>query len=43
MTTVIRLLNDEYFVAMALRPTGNLGKARYLLRVQANELLERLS
>ncbi|HMI91501.1 MAG TPA: hypothetical protein VK509_09075 [Polyangiales bacterium] len=43
MTTVIRLLNDEYFVAMALRPSGNVGKARYLLRVQAPELLERLS
>ena len=43
MITVIRLLNDEYFVAMALRPSGNVGKARYLLRVQASELLERLS
>jgi predicted regulator of Ras-like GTPase activity (Roadblock/LC7/MglB family) len=43
MTTVIRLLNDEYFVAMALEPAGNFGKARYLLRVQAPKLLERLS
>jgi predicted regulator of Ras-like GTPase activity (Roadblock/LC7/MglB family) len=43
MTTVIRLLNDEYFVAMALEPSGNFGKARYLLRVQAPKLLERLS
>jgi predicted regulator of Ras-like GTPase activity (Roadblock/LC7/MglB family) len=43
MITVIRLLNDEYFVAMALAPSGSLGRARYLLRVQANKLLERLS
>lgn len=43
MTTVIRLLNDEYFVVMALEPSGNFGKARYLLRVQAPKLLERLS
>jgi len=42
MTTVMRLLNDEYFVAMALRPTGNVGKARYLLRLRAPELLEGL-
>lgn len=43
MTTVIRLLNEEYFVAMALAPGGSLGKARYLLRVQGSKLLERLS
>ena len=43
MITVIRLLNDEYFVAMALSPSGSVGRARYLLRVQATKLLERLS
>ena len=43
MTTVIRLLNDEYFVALAIRPSGNLGKARYMLRLQAPKLLEGLS
>ncbi|MFI5309180.1 MAG: roadblock/LC7 domain-containing protein [Polyangiales bacterium] len=43
MTTVIRLLNDEYFVAMALQPAGNFGKARYLLRMTAPALLEKLS
>ena len=37
MTTVIRLLNDEYFVAMALSPTGNVGKARYLLRRRSQQ------
>src|SRR5512139_3749031 len=29
MTTVIRLLNAEYFVAITLKPGGNVGKARY--------------
>jgi predicted regulator of Ras-like GTPase activity (Roadblock/LC7/MglB family) len=43
MTTVIRLLNEEYFVALAIAPNGNLGKGRYLLRVQAPKILESLS
>jgi hypothetical protein len=43
MTTVIRLLNDDYFVAMTLRPGGNYGKARYLLRANAGKLLGELT
>jgi predicted regulator of Ras-like GTPase activity (Roadblock/LC7/MglB family) len=43
MTTLIRLINDEYFVAVAIKPNGNLGKARYLLRTQALKLLEHLT
>jgi hypothetical protein len=39
----MRLLNEEYFVAVAMRPQGNLGKARYLLRTQAPKLLENLT
>ena len=39
MTTVIRLLNNEYFVAVAIKPDGNTGKARYLLRTVAGKLL----
>ena len=39
MTTVVRLLNEEYFVAVTLSPHGNAGKARYLLRLSAGELL----
>ena len=31
----MRALNDEYFLAFAVRPTGNFGKARYVLRVLA--------
>ncbi len=43
MTTLMRLINDEYFVALAIAPTGNLGKARFLLRLQASKLLENLT
>ena len=42
MTTVIRLLNDDYFVAMSIAPSGNFGKARYLLRTNAPKFLESL-
>jgi len=42
MTTVIRLLNESYFIALALAPNGNLGKGRYLLRVNAHKLVESL-
>lgn len=43
MVTVMRLLNDEYFVALALSPDGNIGKGRFLLRLQAGKLLETLA
>ena len=43
MTTVIRLINDEYFIAVVVAPTGNFGKARFLLRTQAPKLLESLT
>ncbi|HEX5659696.1 MAG TPA: hypothetical protein VFX59_21020 [Polyangiales bacterium] len=43
LTTVIRLLNDEYFIALTLSPNANTGKGRYLLRVAAPRLLEELS
>jgi predicted regulator of Ras-like GTPase activity (Roadblock/LC7/MglB family) len=39
MTTLVRLLNDEYFVAVTLRPDGNFGKARFLLRTSGSKLL----
>ena len=42
MTTVIRLLNESYFIALAMSTTGNLGKGRYLLRVNATNLVESL-
>jgi predicted regulator of Ras-like GTPase activity (Roadblock/LC7/MglB family) len=32
MAAVLRVVNDEYFVAMTLTPEGNVGKARFILR-----------
>lgn len=43
MVTVVRLLNDQYFVAVTLRPGGNSGKARYQLRIRAASLIDDLS
>ncbi len=43
LTTVIRVLNDEYFVAVTLRPDGNYGKARFLLRTASSKLLSELT
>jgi predicted regulator of Ras-like GTPase activity (Roadblock/LC7/MglB family) len=42
LTTVIRLLNKEYFVALTLAPTGNFGKGRFLLRTLTPKLLTEL-
>jgi predicted regulator of Ras-like GTPase activity (Roadblock/LC7/MglB family) len=42
LTTVVRMLSEEYFVALAVAPGGNVGKARYLLRVSAPKLIENL-
>jgi len=36
--TVARLISPEYYMVVALSPGGNLGKARYLLRVTAPRL-----
>ena len=41
-TTVIRLINDDYFVAVTIRPEGNYGKARFLLRTRVPELASEL-
>ena len=43
LVTLIRVINDTYFVAMALSPSGNLGKGRYLLRVLAPQLADELA
>ncbi len=42
IATVLRIVNKEYFVAIALLPQGNMGKARYLLRMQTPKILELL-
>ena len=43
LSTILRIINDDYFVAMALRPDGNLGKARYTLRLLDREFYRELS
>lgn len=37
---IIRVLSDEFFAAFVLPKNANLGKARYLLRAKAFELVE---
>jgi hypothetical protein len=40
--TVLRPLTPEYFVALSLKPGGNLGKGRYLMRVIGPKLIAEL-
>lgn len=42
MITLIRTLGDSYFLAIAMRPEGNIGKGRYLMRTAAPKLLAEL-
>jgi predicted regulator of Ras-like GTPase activity (Roadblock/LC7/MglB family) len=42
LVTIIRLLGDSYFLALTLRPDGNFGKGRYLMRTAAPKLLAEL-
>lgn len=42
IVTLIRVVNDTYFVTLTLEPRGNLGKARYLLRLLAPKLAREL-
>jgi predicted regulator of Ras-like GTPase activity (Roadblock/LC7/MglB family) len=37
---LLRRLNDEYFFVLIIKPDGNFGKGRFLLRVSAPRLLE---
>lgn len=39
---LIRVVNDEYFIAMTLELDGNFGKARYMLLRDAPKLVEEL-
>jgi predicted regulator of Ras-like GTPase activity (Roadblock/LC7/MglB family) len=42
LVTILRTLGDSYFIAVALRPDGNFGKGRYLMRAAAPKLLAEL-
>lgn len=43
MVTLIRVINDTYFVAMTLSPEANFGKGRFLLRLLEPKLREALA
>src|SRR4051812_46389853 len=39
MVTIIRTLGESYYLALALRPDGNLGKGRYMMRLAIPKLM----
>jgi predicted regulator of Ras-like GTPase activity (Roadblock/LC7/MglB family) len=43
LTTLVRMVNSEYFVALALLPDGNVGKGRFALRIIAPQMAPELS
>jgi predicted regulator of Ras-like GTPase activity (Roadblock/LC7/MglB family) len=42
LTFIIRVLNEEYFFGAALKPNGNFGKGRFLMRMAFHDLLKEL-
>ena len=40
LTLIVRVITDEYFVAVVLNSKGNYGKGRYLIRLAAPKLVE---
>lgn len=38
LTTHLRVLNDEFFLLLAIAPEGNHGKGRFLMRINAPKL-----
>ena len=42
LVVLVHVLNDEYFVACAILPDANAGKARYLLRLLAPQIQSEL-
>ena len=36
--TLMRMVSPEYFVVLAMKPSGNYGKGRYVLRITAPKL-----
>jgi len=37
---ILRLITEEYFIAVALAPEGNYGKTRYLMRLAVPRLIK---
>jgi predicted regulator of Ras-like GTPase activity (Roadblock/LC7/MglB family) len=42
MLTIIRMVNDSYFLALTMAPEGNFGKGRYLMRTTVPKLAAEL-
>jgi predicted regulator of Ras-like GTPase activity (Roadblock/LC7/MglB family) len=42
LTALLRPIDENYFLFLAMEPDGNFGKGRFLLRVTAPKLLEEL-
>jgi predicted regulator of Ras-like GTPase activity (Roadblock/LC7/MglB family) len=42
LVTLMRMLTSEYFLVLALKPEGNYGKGRYVLRVTAPKVTAEL-
>jgi predicted regulator of Ras-like GTPase activity (Roadblock/LC7/MglB family) len=42
LLAVARLVSPDYFIVVALKPEGNYGKARFLLRVTAPKVMAEL-
>ncbi len=40
LTLILRVITDEYFIAVVLSSNGNYGKGRYLIRMAAPKLVE---
>lgn len=40
--TLLRMVNQDYFLVLGLLPTGNYGKARYVLRITAPKVAKDL-
>ena len=40
--TIMRMVNQEYYVVLAMMPDGNYGKGRYALRLAAPKLAKEL-
>ncbi len=42
LITLMRMVTPEYFLVLGLKPTGNYGKARYVLRITAPKVKNEL-
>jgi len=43
LTTLVRMVTEQYFVALSLEPGSNIGKARYVLRTRVPDMATELS